>query len=224
MVRKISVSTFQATTSPWTLISVCKMVSNMLSFEFSCFLYLYWALILCFMDRRNPLAATKFFVLVKTKRRAYSRIVSVYPERDKKEGVGRIPSHNRSAKHRSSDRWEIKISRHLASLLTITALIKYFFTFFRLYKSLLPIIGIIYFLFISLPFAPPLVWWESTFCQIDFISELLAIEFSFGYLNAASSTSASRIRMTDSYVEICKELMIDHDDSQGEIKKMKGGR
>lgn len=169
----------------------------MLGFTFSCFLY--QALILCFMDRRNPLAATKFIVLVKTKRRAYSSIFSVYPERDKKEGVGRIPSYSRSAKHKSPDRWEIKISRHLVSLLTITALIKYFFTFFRLYKSLLPIFGIIYFLFISLPFAPPLVWWQSIFCQMDFISELLTIEFSFGYPNATSSSSASRIRVTDSY-------------------------
>lgn len=134
------------------------MVPNMLRFKFSCFLYLYWALILCFRDRRNPLAATKCFALVKTKRRAYSSIFSVYPERDKKEGVGRIPSHNCSTKHKSSDRWELKISRHLASLLTLTALIKYFFTFFRMYKSLLPIFGITYVLFMSRPFVPPLVW------------------------------------------------------------------
>lgn len=57
---------------------------------------------------------------------------------------------------------------------------------------------------------------------MDFISELLTIEFSFGYPNTTSSTSASRIRMTDSYVEICKELMIDRDVSQGDVKKMKG--
>lgn len=113
---------------------------------------------LMFYGQKESFGCNQIFVLVKTKRRAYSSIFSVYPERDKKEGVGRIPSYNRSAKHKSSDRWQIKISRHLASLLTITALIKYFFTFFRLYKSLLPIFGTIYFLFISLPLVPPLVW------------------------------------------------------------------
>lgn len=112
-------------------------------------------------------------------------------------------------------------NRHLVSLLTITALIKYFFTFFRLYKSLLPVFGIIYFLFIILPFLPPLVWGLSIFCQMGFISELLTIEFSFGYPNATSCTSASRKRMTDSYVEICKELMTDHNVSQGGIKEWK---
>lgn len=113
---------------------------------------------LMFYGQKEFFGSNQIFALVKTKRRAYSSIFSVYPKRDKKKGVGRIPSHNCSAKHKSSDRWEIEISRHLASLLTITALIKYFFTFFRLYKSLLPIFGIIYFLFIILPFLPPLVW------------------------------------------------------------------